>query len=145
MASQEVTEANPEKMYPVDHAVAILGKMETTDLKADPEEMESEEGRCHSETTQRTEEAAQGPASSCRAMRRAERTYPRRLWIPGEVGCHLQEVIPSYSSGMVHGMDDIENTSSSIVACWTVFTEMLSGLALIKSVTIYIVQFALWL
>jgi hypothetical protein len=33
--------------------------------------------------------------------------------------------------------DDIENTVSSIVACWNVFTELLPGNALIKSVTIY--------
>jgi hypothetical protein len=32
------------------------------------------------------------------------------------------------------GADDIENTASSIVACWTVFTELLPGNALIKSV-----------
>jgi hypothetical protein len=30
-----------------------------------------------------------------------------------------------------------ENTASSIVACWTVFTELLPGNALIKSVTSY--------
>jgi hypothetical protein len=35
------------------------------------------------------------------------------------------------------GADDIENTASSIVACWTVFTELLPGNALIKSVTIF--------
>jgi hypothetical protein len=34
------------------------------------------------------------------------------------------------------GADDIENTASSIVACWTVFTELLPGNALIKFVTI---------
>jgi hypothetical protein len=32
------------------------------------------------------------------------------------------------------GADDIENTASSIFACWTVFTEMLPGNALLKSV-----------
>jgi hypothetical protein len=37
------------------------------------------------------------------------------------------------------GADDIENIVSSIVACWTVFTELLPGNALIKSVTIFIV------
>jgi hypothetical protein len=31
---------------------------------------------------------------------------------------------------------DTENTASSIVVCWTVFTELLPGNALIKSVTI---------
>jgi hypothetical protein len=35
------------------------------------------------------------------------------------------------------GEDDIENTASSIVACWTVFTELLPGNALIKSVGIF--------
>jgi hypothetical protein len=34
------------------------------------------------------------------------------------------------------GADDIENTASSNVACWTVFTELLLGNSLIKSVTI---------
>jgi hypothetical protein len=32
---------------------------------------------------------------------------------------------------------DTENTASSVVACWTVFTELLTGNALIKSVTIF--------
>jgi hypothetical protein len=32
--------------------------------------------------------------------------------------------------------DDIENTASSIVACWAMFIELLPGNALIKSVTI---------
>jgi hypothetical protein len=34
------------------------------------------------------------------------------------------------------GADDIENTASSIVACWIVFIELLPGNALKKSVTI---------
>jgi hypothetical protein len=34
------------------------------------------------------------------------------------------------------GADDIENTASSIVACWAVFTELLPGNALIKSVAL---------
>jgi hypothetical protein len=34
------------------------------------------------------------------------------------------------------GPDDIENTASSLVACWTTFTELLPGNTLIKSVTI---------
>jgi hypothetical protein len=32
------------------------------------------------------------------------------------------------------GVDDMENTASSIVACWTVFTELFPGNILIKSV-----------
>jgi hypothetical protein len=35
------------------------------------------------------------------------------------------------------GAEGIENTASSIVASWTVFTELLPDNALIKSVTIY--------
>jgi hypothetical protein len=33
---------------------------------------------------------------------------------------------------------DRKNTTSSIVACWTVFTELLPGKALIKSVTVFL-------
>jgi hypothetical protein len=36
------------------------------------------------------------------------------------------------------GEDDIENIASSIFACWTVFTELLPGNALIKSVAVYL-------
>jgi hypothetical protein len=36
------------------------------------------------------------------------------------------------------GLEDVENTASSTVVCWTVFTEPLPGNALIKSVTVYI-------
>jgi hypothetical protein len=32
---------------------------------------------------------------------------------------------------------DTDNTASSIAACWNVFTELLPGNALMKSVTIY--------
>jgi hypothetical protein len=38
-------------------------------------------------------------------------------------------------------MGDIENTAPSTVACWTVFTELLPGNALMKSVTIYICMY----
>jgi hypothetical protein len=34
------------------------------------------------------------------------------------------------------GADDIENTASSAVACWTVFTQLSPGNALIKFVTV---------
>jgi hypothetical protein len=39
---QEETEANAEKMETTDFAIAILEIMEATDLKANPEEMQSE-------------------------------------------------------------------------------------------------------
>jgi hypothetical protein len=58
-------------------------------------------GKCRRETGQRMEEAAQGPASSCRATQRAKRTDPKGLGIPGEIGCRLQEGVPPCSSGMV--------------------------------------------
>jgi hypothetical protein len=35
---------------------------------------------------------------------------------------------------------DKEYTTSSIVECWTVFTELLPGNALIKSVTLYFMR-----
>jgi hypothetical protein len=34
------------------------------------------------------------------------------------------------------GVDDIEIRASSVIACWAVFTELLPGNALIKSVTL---------
>jgi hypothetical protein len=40
---------------------------------------------------------------SGQAEMRAKRTDPRRLWILEEVGCHLQEGVPSCSSGMAQG------------------------------------------
>jgi hypothetical protein len=55
-------------------------------------------GRGRSEIFWNNEEEVQGPESSCRATRRAEGTDPRRLWIPEEVGCRLQEGVPSCSS-----------------------------------------------
>jgi hypothetical protein len=42
-------------------------------------------------------------ASSSRATQRAKGTDPRRLWIPEEVGCHLQEGVLSCSSGTAQG------------------------------------------
>jgi hypothetical protein len=45
-------------------------------------------------------------------------------------GLHITVVPPLFGAG------DIENTASSIVACWTVFTQLLPGNALIKTVTV---------
>jgi hypothetical protein len=56
--------------------------------------------RGRSEIFESNEEAAQRPASSCMARQRAKRTDLRRLWIPEEVGCHLQEGVPPCSRGM---------------------------------------------
>jgi hypothetical protein len=43
------------------------------------------------------------------------------------------------------GADDIENTASFIIACWTVFTEPLPGNALIKSATLRKILSVSWL
>jgi hypothetical protein len=42
-----------------------------------------------------------------------------------------------YKSLLCDATADTENTVSSIVACWTVFRELLPGNALIKSITLY--------
>jgi hypothetical protein len=44
-----------------------------------------------------------GPEASCREMWRAKGNNLRKLWIPEEVGCCLQEGVPSCSSGTVQG------------------------------------------
>jgi hypothetical protein len=51
------------------------------------------------------------------------------------VSCVRLQVDLSVSS-TGHGVDNIENTASSTVACWTVLTELLPCNALIKSFTI---------
>jgi hypothetical protein len=68
--------------------------------------------RCHSETGRRTEEAAYGLEGSCRAKRRGKGTDPRRLWILEEVGCRLQEDVPSCSSGTAQEKHLQENSDS---------------------------------
>jgi hypothetical protein len=60
------------------------------------------------------------------------RTFTCHIAIKVVLGSLHNPVIPPQL-----GADDIENTASSIVACWTVFTELLPGNALIKSVTIF--------
>jgi hypothetical protein len=59
-------------------------------------------GGGHNEIIENNEEAALGPASSCRALQEAKGTDLRRLWIPEDVGCHLQECVLQCKSGMVH-------------------------------------------
>jgi hypothetical protein len=58
-------------------------------------------GRGRSEVLRNNEEAAQGLASSCKAMQRAKGTDTRRIWILEEFGRCLQEGDPSCSSGTV--------------------------------------------
>jgi hypothetical protein len=52
---------------------------------------------------------------------------------------HVSRIRPRVdlsASSTGRGADNLENTASSIVACWIVFTELLPGNALIKSVTV---------
>jgi hypothetical protein len=76
--------------------MASLRKMEATNFKADPEEMESVTQ--HQEVP--NEEAAWGPEASCRAMQRDIGNDPRRWWIREEVGFRLQEGVPFCKTGM---------------------------------------------
>jgi hypothetical protein len=79
--------------------------LENKELNAEDMEFELEHwevpiyGRGRSEIVGNNEEAAQGPASSCRAPREAKGTDPRRLWNPEDVGCRLQKGVPSCRSG----------------------------------------------
>jgi hypothetical protein len=60
----------------------------------------------------------QGPTASCRVTRIAKGTDPRRLWIQEEIGCHLQEVVPSCSIGVVQGvsLQEISDPWKKLVA-----------------------------
>jgi hypothetical protein len=55
-----------------------------------------------------------------------------RLWDLQKTSCGLYPLLCDVTT-------DSEITVSSIVACWTVFAELLPGNALIKSVTVYII------
>jgi hypothetical protein len=46
---------------------------------------------------------AQGPASSCRAPQRAKGTDARKLWVPEEIGCRLQEYDSPFWNGKAQG------------------------------------------
>jgi hypothetical protein len=88
--------------------MACLGKTEATDLKANPEEMESESE--HQEVPQEVAAVKslgtmkkQHLASSCRVLWEAKETDLRRLWILEEVCCHLQEDDLPCRSGMAKG------------------------------------------
>jgi hypothetical protein len=99
---------------------------EVMNLEANPENMESNPEMMQSDVEHRgrggpygsvcseifgnNEEAAQGPASSCRATQRAKGTDPKRLWIPKEFGCRLQKGVPSCSSGMTQDKRLQENS-----------------------------------
>jgi hypothetical protein len=51
---------------------------------------------------------------------------------------HRKHMTRDHNPALRYVTADMENTASSIVACWTVFTELLPGNALLKSVTILI-------
>jgi hypothetical protein len=72
------------------------------------------------------------------AWRRPHRKHVSRV--------RLQVHLSVTSTG--HDVDNIENTASFIVACWTTFTELLPGNMLIKSVIVPKVSFTcgqLWI
>jgi hypothetical protein len=102
MACQQTMEANPETM---------MARQETTEAcqevkELSPEEMESEVERREVPTEEaavkssRTMKKRHGPAYGCRATWEAKGTDPKRLWIPGVVGCRLQEGVTPCCSGM---------------------------------------------
>jgi hypothetical protein len=66
-------------------------------------------GTSRSENWHRAKDAAHGRASNCRAPRKGKATDPRRLCIPEEVGCRLQEDNPPCRSGTAQGKLRQEN------------------------------------
>jgi hypothetical protein len=69
----------------------------------------------------------------------AQKTQPLYRCMAETTQKHVSRVrlrVHWYVSSAGRGADDVENTASSIVACWTLFTGLMSGNALIKSVTI---------
>jgi hypothetical protein len=91
-----------------------LKEKEGTNLEANPEKLERNAEMMQSEVEHQevpTEEATVKSlgtmkkrhrlASSCRTTQRAKGTNTKRLWISMEVGCHLQEGVPSCSSDTV--------------------------------------------
>jgi hypothetical protein len=71
--------------------------LEDTESEVEHQEAPTEEAAVKSSGTMKKRHS--GPASSCRATRRAKGTDLRRVWILEEVGCRLQERVPSFSSG----------------------------------------------
>jgi hypothetical protein len=84
-----------------------LEETQATNLEANPEMMQSEVEHREVPTEEATvkslgtmKKQQHGLASCCRATQKANGTDLRRLWILKEVGCRLQEGVPSCSSGM---------------------------------------------
>jgi hypothetical protein len=99
-ACQEVMEANPEKREPNPEKLEPNPeKMETNPVEmtsvAVHEEFRMGDAAVRSSGTMRKQH---GMACGCKAAQGAKETDPRTLWIPGEVGCRLQEgVLPCKS------------------------------------------------
>jgi hypothetical protein len=89
-ADREVTEDNPEK---------VETNPEMIQSKVEHREVPMEEATVISFGTLKKRHKVW----SCRVTRRAKGTDQRRVWILEEVGCCLQEGVPSCSSGTVQG------------------------------------------
>jgi hypothetical protein len=102
-------EANQERMMAqmdsqLEKMEACLGKMEATDLEANPGETRVRGSACggpeirdHGENCQSTEEAALGLAPSHKVPQLAEEMDPGQWWVPEEVGRCLQKDGPLHS------------------------------------------------
>jgi hypothetical protein len=110
MACQETMEARLECEEPIERAIAILEqmidmtktnreKMEATEFKPNPEDMESESE--HREVVKPVKgRKKQHRGRKLAAGRRGKpKEWTRGDWIPEEVGCRLQEGVLSCSSG----------------------------------------------
>jgi hypothetical protein len=73
-------------------------ELNSEDIESEMEHREVPTGEAAVKSSE-TMKKRHGPVSSCWTTWRAEGTDPRRLWFPEEVGYHLQEGVPSYSSG----------------------------------------------
>jgi hypothetical protein len=70
---------------------AFLECKEPTSKEMESEVAEHEEVPMESAVAKPVGGWKKRPEHCCRATRKAEETDPRRLWIPGDVGCRLQE------------------------------------------------------
>jgi hypothetical protein len=96
MACQESTEANPETMEACRSSKEL--NPEVMESEVEFRKVPTEEAAV--ESFKDNEEAAQGLAYGCMATWEANGTDPKRLWIPGVVGCRLQEGVTPCNSGM---------------------------------------------
>jgi hypothetical protein len=58
------------------------------------------------------------------------------------ISCDPYLLLPCDVTAPAQAAGQAENTGSSIIVCWTVFTELLPGIPLIKSITVF--TFLIW-